>query len=92
MADSRYGCGGDERDSRTKDHSQQGSRAKHVRFASYIGECFATLDDCALVWLFTSMGADVNSQCTSLDEALVTDMLPCALVRPLVGVDSEMAL
>ena len=91
-ADYRCGCGGDERDSRTEGHGQQRSEAKDVRFGSYIRESFAALEDGAFVWLFTRMGANVNGQCTSLDEALVTDMLPRTLVRPLVGVNSEMAL
>ena len=38
------------------------------------------------------MRADVDCQGTALDEALIANVLPGAFVRPLVGVNSEMAL
>jgi hypothetical protein len=44
------------------------------------------------MWLFTGMRADVDCQCTALDEALIANVLPSALIRPFIGVNTEMAL
>jgi hypothetical protein len=44
------------------------------------------------VRLLTGVRPDVNGQGTSLDEALVADMLPGTLVWSLVRVYAEMAL
>lgn len=56
-----------------------------------VGEPFPTADMLALVRLLASMGSDVNSQGTSLDEALPTTGCH-ARVWTLVGVDSVMSL
>ena len=44
------------------------------------------------MWLFTCMCADMDRQCTALNEALIANMFPGALVRPFIGVNSKMAL
>lgn len=43
------------------------------------------------MWLLAGVSADMNGKGASLDEGLVA-ILPCAFVRPLVGVYAEVPL
>ena len=59
---------------------------------TYVGECLIAPVNHALVRLLPGVRADMDGQCTSLDETLIAYVLPGALVRPFVCVDAEMTL
>jgi hypothetical protein len=61
------------------------------RSKSYVGEPFSTANVLALVRLLAGMCSDVDSQGTSLDEALSTSRCH-ARVWALIGVNSVMSL
>lgn len=79
----------DERDSKTGTYQQPNQKFRASK--SYIGEPFSTANVLALVRFLASMGSDVNSQGTSLDEALPTTLCH-ARVWTLIRVDSVMSL
>ena len=58
---------------------------------TYIREPLAAAHVLALVWFLAGVGADVDCESTSLDEALATSRR-AALVRPFVGVDAVVPL